>query len=214
VNIISSVTENSTVSEEDMSESPITLPKPRTSGDVSVEAAIAERRSVRRYSPESLKLEEIGQLLWATQGITGDKKAQRAAPSAGGRHPLILYVCRDDGVWRYHPEGHTLTQHSNQDVRESLVDVSWRQKFIAEAPCVFIISAIFERTIERYQERGQVRYVPMDAGHAAENLLLQAVALGLGGVPVGAFDDAGVAKALALPKQEEPLYIIPVGHPR
>ena len=197
-----------------MSETPITLPKPRTSGDVSVEAAIAERRSVRRYSPESLKLKEIGQLLWAAQGITGDKEAQRAAPSAGGRHPLMLYVCRDDGIWRYRPEEHTLTQHLEQDVRQSLVEVSWRQKFIAEAPCVFIISAIFERTTERYQERGQNRYVPMDAGHAAENLLLQAVALGLGGVPVGAFDDAGVAKALALPKQEEPLYIIPVGHPR
>jgi SagB-type dehydrogenase family enzyme len=197
-----------------MSKSPITLPKPRTSGEVSLETAIAQRRSTRRYSPETLQLEEIGQLLWAAQGITGDNNTQRAAPSAGGRHPLIMYVCRSDGVWRYHPQRHTLTIHLEQDSREGLVEAAWRQKFIAQAPCVFIVSAVFERTTARYQERGQTRYIPMDAGHAAQNLLLQAVALGLGGVPVGAFDDGLVSKALTLPDQEAPLYIIPVGHPR
>jgi nitroreductase len=58
-----------------------------------------------------------------------------------------------------------------------------------------------------------MRYIPMDAAHAAQNLLLQAVAMGLGGVPVGAFDDRSVALVLALPPQETPLYILPVGYP-
>jgi SagB-type dehydrogenase family enzyme len=181
---------------------------------MSLESAIAERRSVRRYRPEDLKLEQIGQLLWAAQGITGGRGIERAAPSAGGRHPLVVYVCRADGAWRYHPQSHTLTRHLGQDVREELAEAAWRQKFIAEAPCVFIVSAIIERTTQRYGERGETRYVPMDAGHAAQNLLLQAVALGLGGVPIGAFDDGSVSKALALPEQEVPMYVIPVGHPR
>jgi len=197
-----------------MTESPITLPQPSTSGTMSLETAIAQRRSVRRYTPEALTTEEIGQLSWAAQGITGSKESQRASPSAGGRHPLFLYVCRPDGVWRYHPQGHYLARHLEQDVRDDLVDAAWRQKFIAEAPCVFIISAISERTTGQYGERGELRYVPMDTGHAAENLLLQAVALGLGGVSVGAFEDAAVKQILALPAQEEPLYIIPVGHPK
>jgi SagB-type dehydrogenase family enzyme len=197
-----------------MSESRITLPQPRTSGPVSLEAAIAQRRSVRRYSPEHLKLEEVGQLLWAAQGITGGKDTLRAAPSAGAFHPLVFYVCRADGGWLYHPTGHTLTRHLEQDVRAELVEAAWRQKFIAEAPCVFVVSAIMERTTQRYRERGEMRYVPMDTGHAAENLLLQAVALGLAGVCVGAFDDGLVSQAMALPGQEVPLYIVPVGHPR
>lgn len=197
-----------------MTESRITLPQPCTSGTMSLETAIAQRRSVRRYTPEVLTLEEIGQLLWAAQGITGGKDARRAAPSAGGRHPLVLYVCRSDGIWRYHPQGHYLARHLEQDMRDDLVDAAWRQKFIAKAPCVFIISAIAERTTGQYGERGELRYVPMDAGHAAENLLLQAVALGLASVPVGAFEDAAVKQALALPEQEEPLYILPIGHPR
>ena len=197
-----------------MSESRITLPQPRTSGPISLEAAIAQRRSVRRYGPEHLKLEEIGQLLWAAQGITGGKDTLRAAPSAGPHHPLVLYVCRADGVWLYHPTGHTLTRHLEQDVRAELVEAAWRQKFIAEAPCVFVISAIMERTTQRYRERGATRYVPMDTGHAAQNLLLQAVALGLAGVSVGAFDDGLVSQAMGLPGQEAPMYIMPVGHPR
>lgn len=195
-----------------VSESRITLPTPRTDGQVSLEASIAQRRSVRRYAPEHLNLEQIGQLLWAAQGITGSDDSQRAAPSAGGCHPLIFYVCRTDGTWRYHPEGHYLTRHLEQDVRDGLAEAA--QRFIAEAPCVFVISAIFERTTRRYKERGQLRYVPMDVGHAAQNLLLQAVALGLASVPVGAFDDAAVKKVLALPEREVPLYILPVGYPR
>ena len=195
-----------------MSKSRITLPAPHTDGTISLEAAIAQRRSTRSYSPENLSLEQIGQLLWAAQGVTGDRDALRAAPSAGGRHPLIFYVCRDDGVWRYHQREHALTRHLEQDVRRDLVKAAWDQKFIAQAPCVFAVSAIFERTTQRYGERGQLRYVPMDVGHAAQNLLLQAVALGLASVPVGAFDDDAVEKVLALPGEEEALYLLPVGH--
>jgi SagB-type dehydrogenase family enzyme len=192
----------------------ITLPQPQVTGSVSLEAAIAQRRSVRRYTPENLKLEQIGQLLWSAQGITGGRDVLRAAPSAGACHPLVFYICRDDGLWRYHPETHNLTRYAEQDVREALVGATWHQKFLAEAPCVFVISAIMERSTGRYGERGEIRYVPMDIGHAAENMLLQAVALGLAAVPVGAFDDDAVGKVLALPGQEVPMYLIPVGHPK
>lgn len=191
-----------------------TLPEPRTEGPMSVEAAIAERRSVRRYGPANLTVEEIGQLLWSAQGITGKYSNRRAAPSAGGRHPLVFYVCLDDGIWRYYPQGHLLKQHLDRDVREELGQAAWRQDFIGEAPCVFAVSAVYERTMERYDERGRMRYVPMDAGHATENLSLQAVALGLGSVSVGAFDDDAVRQVLALPDDEEPMYLIPVGRRR
>jgi SagB-type dehydrogenase family enzyme len=192
----------------------IVLPQPSLTGSVSVEAAIAQRRSVRHYTSEDLQLEQIGQLLWAAQGITGRHEVLRAAPSAGACHPLVFYACRNDGMWRYHPEDHSLTRHLEQDLRDKLARASWNQKSIAEAPCVFVICAIPERTTGRYGERGDRRYIPMDIGHAAENLLLQAVALGLVTVPIGAFDDADVAEALALPGPEAPMYLIPVGYPR
>ena len=192
----------------------IELPAPRLDGPMSLEAAIAARRSVRAYRPDDLSLEEIGQLLWAAQGITGDRPFKRAAPSAGGRCPLEFYVCRHDGVWHYRPKGHRLELHLAEDVRPALVDAAWGQKFLAQAPVVFAISGVFARTTSRYGERGRLRYVPMDVGHAAQNLLLQAVALGLASVPVGAFDDAAVARVLHLPEEEEPLYLLPVGRPR
>lgn len=191
----------------------ITLPLPRTDGRVALETAIARRRSIRKYKSEDLTLEQIGQLLWAAQGITGRADYQRAAPSAGGCHPLELYVCRADGVWHYRPDDHVLILHRKDDVRQALATAAWHQDFIASAPCVFVISAVVARTTRRYHERGALRYVPMDAAHAAQNLLLQAVALGLGSVPVGAFDDQSVALVLALSPQETVLYILPVGYP-
>lgn len=197
-----------------MSESHITLPAPRTEGPMSLEAAIAGRRSVRRFAPDALSLEQIGQLLWAAQGITGGHTTRRAPPSAGACHPLIVYACTAEGVWRYVPEEHALVRHLAQDVREPLAQAALNQRFVAEAGCTFVISAIFERTTQRYGERGRNRYVPMDVGHAAQNLALQAVALGLASVPVGAFDDAAVRETLNLPRQEEPLYLFPVGKAR
>lgn len=192
----------------------ISLPPPHLRGERSLEEVIASRRSVRAFTPQELTLEEIGQLLWAAQGVTGSKEYLRAAPSAGACCPLEFYVCWKEGIWRYRPVGHRLVRHRAEDVRAALAGASWNQRFVAEAPVVFAVSAVFSRTTRRYGERGRIRYVPMDVGHAAQNLLLEAVALGLASVPVGAFDDAAVSRVLALPPEEEPLYLLPVGHPR
>lgn len=192
----------------------INLPAPRSEGKMSLEAAIAARRSVRSFTSQEVTLEEIGQLLWAAQGITGPKEYLRAAPSAGGCCPLEFYVCRKDGIWHYRPQGHRLILHRPGDIRASLAEAAWNQNYIAQAPVTFAIGAVFSRTTRRYGDRGRTRYVPMDVGHAAENLLLQAVALGLASVPIGAFDDAAVARVLSLPPEEEPLYLLPVGHPK
>jgi SagB-type dehydrogenase family enzyme len=191
----------------------ISLPEPRIEGSMSLEEAIAARRSVRSYESSPLSMEEIGQLAWAAQGITGAKSFKRAAPSAGGCCPLELYVCTADGVWRYKPEGHRLVPHLEYDIREQLAEASWGQVFISRAAAVFAASAVLERTTNRYGERGRTRYVSMDVGHMAQNLLLQAVALGLASVPVGAFEDSAVAEVLDLPKDEEILYLLPVGRP-
>jgi SagB-type dehydrogenase family enzyme len=192
----------------------IVLSSPRLDGPTSLEAAIVARRSVRSYAAKELTTEETGQLLWAAQGVTGSKDHRRAAPSAGGLHPLEIYICRSDGVWHYRPRNHRLVRHLAGDVRAPLAQAAWEQKFIGEAPVIFVIGAVFARTTKRYAERGRTRYVMMDAGHAAQNLLLQAVALELGGAPVGAFDDAAVAQVLNLPADQEPLYLIPIGHPK
>lgn len=191
----------------------IQLPRPRLEGVTSLESVIAARRSVRRYTPQPLSNEALGQLLWAAQGITGGTPLKRAAPSAGAQHPLEFYVCRKDGIWRYLPEQHLLQIHTENDVRSALGRASWKQDFIGTAPCVFLTTAVYKRSTEQYGERGQTRYVPMDAGHAVQNLLLQAVALGLGAVCVAAFDDHLIKEIIELPVTEEPLYLTPVGYP-
>jgi SagB-type dehydrogenase family enzyme len=83
--------------------------------------------------------------------------------------------------------------------------------FIADAGCVIVITAVYDRTTWRYGERG-VRYVHIEVGHAAQNIHLQAVALGLGSVPIGAFHDDKIVTILDLEENECPIYIIPVGH--
>jgi len=192
--------------------SPVALPSPALRGPVSLEEALAGRRSVREFSSRSLTPDEIGQLLWAAQGETTDD-GRRTAPSAGGTYPLELCAVTADGVFRYLPAGHALRLVRSGDVRADLARAAVGQAFVGQAPLVVVVAAVPSRTEARYGSRA-ARYVALEAGHAAQNVLLQAVALDLAAVPVGSFDDASLADLVGLAEDEMPLYLLPVGHPR
>lgn len=193
----------------------IPLPEPREDSDISIELSLMQRRSTRSYSNESLSLADIAQILWAAQGIT-DLQGHRTAPSAGALYPLEVYLVTGNveglaaGVYRYQPEKHQLNMLVNGDYRDELCEAALSQSSIAKGAVSIVFSAIYERTTVKYGERG-IRYVHIELGHAAQNLCLQAVAMDLGVVTVGAFDDNRVAEVLGLPDDEKPLYIIPVG---
>lgn len=194
----------------------IPLPPPRLESEVSVEEALLKRRSCRSFAPFPLSLQEVGQLLWAAQGITDKTSGFRTAPSAGALYPLELYLVAGQveglspGVYRYLPGEHALCEVLSGDRREELFRVALFQQWIREAPVVLVLTAVYERTTRKYGERG-IRYVHMEAGHAAQNVYLQAEALGLGAVVVGAFEDSSVQRILELPANEHPLYLMPVG---
>ena len=196
-------------------ESIIELPKPRYDSDMSLEQSLFQRRSIRSYTSESLTLPEVAQLLWAAQGVT-DPRGFRTAPSAGALYPLELYVVAGDvqdlspSVYRYEPDEHQLLRTVEGDKRAELAMAALGQHFIGEGAIVIVFTAVYERTTGKYGDRG-IRYVHIEVGHAAQNLCLQAAAMDLGVVTVGAFYDEEVAELLDLPRDEQPLYIIPVG---
>jgi SagB-type dehydrogenase family enzyme len=177
--------------------------------DSQLEDLLAARRSVRGFAADDLTDEQVGRLLWAAQGVTSDFGG-RTAPSAGALYPLELFVVTSAGVDHYLPEGHRTEQKAGVDLREELAAAALDQEALHSAPAVFVIAAEYARTETRYGDRAE-RYVHLEAGHAAQNLLLQAVDLGLGAVPIGAFDDAAVQEVLGLPTEWVPLYLIPVG---
>lgn len=189
----------------------IALPPPSDRGRISVEEAIGRRRSVREFASDALSLAEIAQLLWSAAGLTSSE-GLRAAPSAGARYPLETYLACEHGLFHYCLKDHALAKVQADDPRSPLAAAAYGQSFIAEAAVSLIFVALYERTTSRYGDRG-IRYVHMDVGHAAQNVHLQAVALGLASVPVGAFDDSAVADVLRLPQDHKPVYIVPVGHP-
>ena len=200
-----------------MSPRTIDLPEARRDGDVSLEAALHHRRSIRDFSGAALTLGEVGQLLWAAQGVThGD--GLRTAPSAGALYPLEVYVIAgrirdlDDGVYKYQPDAHHLTVINQQDLRPALAAAALEQSSVSECAALLVFAAVTARTTGKYGRRGS-RYVHMEAGHAAQNAFLQATVLGLGAVMVGAFDEARVKGIMALPEGEEVLYLMPAGRP-
>jgi SagB-type dehydrogenase family enzyme len=198
---------------------PLPLPAPDRTGDVSVEAALANRRSRREYDDRALTRRELGQLLWAAQGVTERVSGHRAAPSAGARYPLEVFVVvgtpgvegLDRGVYRYRPARHELSLGQTGDVQSALRAAAVDQAFVEAAAVDIVVCAVDARTTARYGRRGERRYVPMEAGHAGQNLYLQAEALGLATVAVGAFDDDRVRELVGAPAEHRSLYVFPVG---
>ena len=190
----------------------VQLSSPRLKGPVSLEQALAKRRSVRQFTDKSLNFVQIGQLAWAGQGITQPQRGFRTAPSAGALYPIKLYFATGQGLFVYSPEGHRLEKTLEPDVRGALATAALGQKMVAQAGCDIIIAGSEKKLAVKYYDRAR-RYMLLEAGHIAQNIQLQAVCLGLGSVPVGAFDINQVRKICRLPRDLEPLLIIPVGYP-
>jgi SagB-type dehydrogenase family enzyme len=193
----------------------IKLPDLSLDGAVSVEKALLRRRSVRNYAATPLALAELSQLLWAAQGCSATR-GFRTAPSAGALYPLEIYVVAatveglSTGIYKYRCTDHVLVKTGNRNVRAELFDAALRQGAIKNAPAIVIICAVYERIIPKYGDRGK-RYTHMEAGHASQNVYLQAQSLGLATVAIGAFHDSQISKIVNLDDTEYPLYLMPIG---
>jgi SagB-type dehydrogenase family enzyme len=196
----------------------VKLPPPAPKGAVSVAEALKARRTVRRFASRTLALAQVGQILWAADGLT-DPRGLRTAPSAGATYPLELYLVVGEqgvtglapGVYRYRVGDHALEPTVKGDLRDPVARASLNQSWMAEAPVIVVIAAEYRRCTARYGDRG-VMYTHIESGNVSQNVFLQAEALGLGAGIVGAFEDRGLAQALKLPQGQVPLLVMPVGY--
>jgi SagB-type dehydrogenase family enzyme len=191
----------------------IKLPPAKATGQMPLEEAIQKRKSVRKYSAKELTSEQVAQILWAANGANPRTKSfvARNVPSAGGVFPMAVYLLDKNGLYRYQPLTHSLALIKEGDKRKELAEAALGHGFIEKVPVNLVITADVAKCAQRYGDRAQ-RYTDIEAGHIGQNVSLQAVALGLGTVMVGAFNDEAVKEVLALPANEAPLYIIPVGY--
>jgi SagB-type dehydrogenase family enzyme len=194
----------------------IILPRPAEQAG-SLLRVLHQRRSIRDFSRASLTLADAAALLWAAQGVT-HPDGLRTAPSAGALYPLETFLVAQRvedlpiGVYHYLPDGHALAVVPRAGTPQDLAAAALGQECVERAAAVIVFTAEPVRTTRKYGERG-LRYVHLEAGHAAQNVCLAAVALGLGTVVVGAFDDDGVRRVLRPVHVAEPLCLVAVGRP-
>ena len=190
----------------------VQLTEPNVTGAMSLEETLAKRRSVRRFTNQTLKWAQIGQLAWAGQGITDRARGLRTAPSAGSIYPIELFFATPEGLYIYRPAEHSLEQLTDQDVRLALAGRDGTASSIAEAGCDIIVAGSVKKLAERFKDNAR-NYMLMEAGHIAQNIQLQAVSLGLGAVTVGGIDEQNVRKVCGLARILDPVYVICVGYP-
>ena len=205
-------------------ESAVYLPLPKLKGDVSLEEALANRRSIRDYELSPLALEELSQILWAAYGITETRYGFKTTPSAGATFPLDIYVVVSPngvvdgesylrpGSYKYYPHPHMIEIVKEGNLTRDLYEAALEQEWVLNAPVNLVFTAVYERTTQRYGDRG-VRYVWIEVGHAGQNVYLQATSMNLATVAIGAFYDDLVRDIIGASKREHPLYIMPVARP-
>ncbi len=207
----------------------IKLPAPCHDGKVSLEKALSKRRSIRKYSKDSLSISEISQILWAAQGITQKIEdppsiwrskqwmgGLRTAPSAGGLYPIELYIAVGEvkglsqGLYKYNPQQHAIIKVLEGDKRVDISNAALKQSCIRRGAVNIIIFGVYKRTAFKYGKRAE-RYVQIESGAVCQNIYLQSYALDLGTVFVGAFKDDSLKSTLNIPEDEYPLGIMPIG---
>jgi SagB-type dehydrogenase family enzyme len=192
----------------------IKLPNPKLKSSFSLEEALMARKTTRNYSSQPVTLPEVSQLLWAAQGITRGRF--RSAPSAGALYPLEIYVTGKidglgEGTFHYLVSDHSLAKVGNNDLRKSLYEAAYNQRCIIKAPILIAITCFYSRVTKKYGEKG-VRYTHLEVGHVAQNIHLQVENLNLGTVCLCGFDDNVVKNILNLSENEDPIYLMPIGH--
>jgi SagB-type dehydrogenase family enzyme len=201
--------------------SKIKLPARKTSKEINVGHALEKRASCRNFERKSITMQELANILWAGQGVISKSfNMRRTAPSAGATFPLeILVAVRkkgvdglEEGIYQYIPEEHSLHKLADKDITGDLVEACFNQDFIQNAGVNLMIACDYNRTKDRYAERGE-RYVWMEAGSATQNVALEAVELKLGTVVIGAFEDNKVSGLYGLDKWH-PVAVMPIGRPK
>ncbi len=193
-------------------DSVIKLPNPSTGGGMPLAEALAKRRTCRAFADRPLSIEQVSQLCWAAQGITQTQKGLRTAPSAGALYPLTVYVLDRKGVFEYEPKPHVLRRLASEDVRRKPENGPLSQASVRSAPVCLVVVMDVSRLTPRFKGHEE-RYSLLEAGHVAQNILLQATALGLAGTPVGGADESKVRVGMNLPDRLRPVYLLPVGYP-
>jgi len=195
------------------------LPAPKLEGGMSLAQTLATRRSVREYAPDPLSLEEVSQLLWSAQGMTDSETGFRTAPTAGNTQPLETYLIAgavdgiEPGVYRYDPKTHSVEQTAAGDKRAELGAACFGQACVSGCNSAILFAAVYERINEKYGELGP-KFAAMEAGHAAQNISLQAVALDIGAVAIGVPNSEQLKDLAVMRENEEPLYMMVFGKPK
>lgn len=196
----------------------IQLPPPRADGGISLERAIRLRRSIREFGDGRVSLPDLSSLLFSIAGVTDPGRGFRATPSAGALYPVDLWVLAsrvdgiDAGSWRYEVGTHALSRTASGDPARAFADAAFGQGCVAAAAVSLLLCADYERLRPTYFDLSP-RLAWLEMGHAAQNASLQAAALGLGAVCIGAMDAGRVRAIAGVPGSMEPVYAVSVGHP-
>jgi SagB-type dehydrogenase family enzyme len=190
----------------------VALPPPVTTGGMSLNEALSRRRSQREFTGRGMTPEQLSQLCWAAQGITEPVKGLRTAPSALALYSVAVYVVNAQGIFEYLPKTHVLRRLRGAEAMPEL-RAAMNAPSASTAP-VCMVLAMDTGPLETRAGRQAERYCLLEAGHIAQNILLEATALGLASVPVGGMDESKVAAALKLPANRRPVYVLPIGYAR
>lgn len=186
----------------------VALPEPNLRSGIALLAALSFRRSVRQFSDEPLTDQQLGELLWAADGVNRSVTGGRTTPSAHGLHEVDIYVALPYGVYRYEPRHHRLVLKRNIDAR----NLTGYQDFVGHAPLDLVYVVNYGRLAQTPPQQRDI-FSAATAGAISQNVSLYCASTGLGTVVRGWLNRRNLAEALGLNEDEVPVLAQTVGVP-
>ncbi|MFA6362017.1 SagB/ThcOx family dehydrogenase [Methanoregula sp.] len=193
----------------------IALPEPDHSTAKTLDDVLLNRRSGRQYQNSALTLPQVSKILWAGQGITNKTTGKRTAPSAMATYPLTLYLAAHNitglpqGVYAYQPAGHSLVMYEDGAGMSALLQAEGQNSALTAPATIFIVANY--TPFAQFGNDMALQSTSIEAGHVAQNVLLMATELNLGGVPMTGYNATSVENALSLDKNHHAIYTIAFG---
>ena len=188
-------------------------------------ATLHARRTHREFARGGLSLENVARLLKTTWGVQGFRQTNafgklpyKTSPSGGARHPGEVYLMAlrvhglERGMYHYQARDNRLARLpvkvSPRTARAYCAD----QPHAGQAAALFIMTAVFARSMWKYGKARAYRVVLLDAGHLCQTFCLTATRLGLAPFSTAALKDSLIEKDLGLDGiSESVLYVAGVG---
>jgi SagB-type dehydrogenase family enzyme len=172
----------------------IVLNPPDITRGLPVMKALSLRASATEFDTSRINLQDLSDLLWASNGVNRPEVGKRTAPSARNAQDIDVYVFMKSGIYLYDAKKHLLELIVDSDYRNFIAD---KQENVSKAPLICLLVSDISR-FAFGKDSLKLVWAAEDAGIVSQNISLFCASVGFATRPRASMDQQKLREILKL----------------